>query len=231
MYQVMNPYKILVVDEDEDLCEILRFNLISEGYLVDVTYSAEVALLKNIWDYNLVLLDVALGAISGFKMAHIIRNDPKTVNTPIVFLSTRNSENDRLTGFSLGADDYITKPFSIPELLARIHAIISRINTNKMSTIKVISYEGLHLNLTNKQVILEGEDIWFTKKEFEILKLLIENRNRIFTREELLARIWHEESFVLNRTIDVNITRIRKKIGVYGKNVVTKLGLGYCFEG
>jgi len=227
----MNSYKILVVDEDEDLCEMLRFNLINVGYPVDICYSAEEALLKKIQDYSLVILDVALGVISGFKMAHIIRNDPKTANTPIVFLSARNSENDRLTGFSLGADDYITKPFSIPELMARINAIISRINTKKMSTIQVISYEGLNLNLTNKQVILEGEDVWFTKKEFEILKLFIENKNRIFTREELLTRIWHEESFVLNRTIDVNITRIRKKIGLYEKNIVTKLGLGYSFEG
>lgn len=227
----MVPYKILVVNEEEDLCEILRFNLVNEGYLVDIAYSAEEALQKDLQIYNLVLLDVALGLISGFKLAHIIRNEPKTINTPIVFLTARNSENDRLTGFSLGADDYITKPFSVRELLARIHAIISRINPIKMSTIKLISYEGLNLNLTNKQVILEGEDIWFTKKEFEILKLLIENRNRVFKREELLAHIWNEESFVLNRTIDVNITRIRKKIGVYGKNIVTKLGLGYCFEG
>ena len=227
----MNPYKILVVDKDEDLCEILRFNLSNEGYLVETSHSAEEALLKDIQNYNLLLLEVALGVISGFKLVHLIRNDPKTTNTPIVFLTARDSENDRLTGFSLGADDYITKPFSVRELLARIHAIISRINTKKLSTIKVISYEALHLNLTNKQVILEGVDIWFTKKEFEILKLLIENKNRAFTREELLARIWHEESFVLNRTIDVNITRIRKKIGVYGKNVVTKLGMGYCFEG
>ena len=227
----MNPYKILVVDADENMCDILRTNLINNGYQINISHSAEEALRNDIQNYNLVLLDVALGVISGFKLAHIIRNDPKTINTPIVFLTSRNSENDRLTGFSLGADDYITKPFSMLELLARIHAIISRINTRRMSTVKFISHEGLYLNLTNKQVVLEGEHIWFTKKEFEILKLFIENKNRIFTREELLTRIWHEESFVQIRTIDVNITRIRKKIGSYGKNLVTKLGSGYCFEG
>jgi len=227
----MNPYLVLVVDDDEDLCEILRFNLINEGYQVDIAYSAEEAMQKNLQDYHLIVLDVMLGDISGFNMAHTMRNDPKTMTTPIIFLTARDSENDRLTGFNLGADDYITKPFSVRELMARIHAVITRINIKKMSIMQMVSYDRLNMNLTNKQVILEGEEIRFTKKEFEILKLLIENKNRLFTREELLARVWNEEAFVLSRTVDVNITRIRKKIGCYDKNIVTKLGLGYCFEG
>ena len=227
----MNPYLVLVVDDDEDLCEILRFNLINEGYQVDIAYSAEEAMLKNLQDYHLIVLDVMLGDISGFNMAHTMRNDPKTMTTPIIFLTARDSENDRLTGFNLGADDYITKPFSVRELMARIHAVITRINIKRMSIMQIVSYDRLNMNLTNKQVILEGEEIRFTKKEFEILKLLIENKNRLFTREELLARVWNEEAFVLSRTVDVNITRIRKKIGCYDKNIVTKLGLGYCFEG
>jgi len=164
-------------------------------------------------------------------MAHIIRSNPLTASTPIIFLTTRNSENDRLTGFSLGADDYISKPYSFRELLARVNAVVNRINFKRTSSIRIISYERLNMNLTNKQVLIEGDEIKFTKKEFEILKLFIENKNRLFTREELLARVWSEEAFVLNRTIDVNITRIRKKIGSYDKNIVTKLGLGYCFEG
>jgi len=227
----MNPYLVLVVDDDEDLCEILRFNLINEGYQVDIAYSAEEAMQKNLQDYHLIVLDVMLGDISGFNMAHTMRNDPKTMTTPIIFLTARDSENDRLTGFNLGADDYITKPFSVRELMARIHAVITRINIKKMSIMQMVSYDRLNMNLTNKQVILEGEEIRFTKKEFEILKLLIENKNRLFTREELLARVWNEEAFVLSRTVDVNITRIRKKIGCYDKNIVTKLGRGYCFEG
>jgi len=227
----MNPYLVLVVDDDEDLCEILRFNLINDGYQVDIAYSAEEAMQKNLQDYHLIVLDVMLGDISGFNMAHTMRNDPKTMTTPIIFLTARDSENDRLTGFNLGADDYITKPFSVRELMARIHAVITRINIKKMSIMQMVSYDRLNMNLTNKQVILEGEEIRFTKKEFEILKLLIENKNRLFTREELLARVWNEEAFVLSRTVDVNITRIRKKIGCYDKNIVTKLGLGYCFEG
>jgi len=227
----MNPYHILIVDEEENLCEILRYNLINEGYLVDVAYSAEEALKKNIQNYNLLLLDVVLGKISGFKLAHILRSNPGTAAISMIFLTGRGSENDRLTGFNLGADDYITKPFSVLELLARIKAVVRRINSKKNPSIEVISYDRLNINLTNKQVILEGEEIRFTRKEFEILKLFIENKNRLFTREELLARIWNEEAFVLNRTIDVNITRIRKKIGPYDKNIVTKPGLGYCFEG
>jgi len=227
----MYQYSVLIVDNDEVLAEILRFNLTNEGYLVDVAFSAEEALMKNIQDYSLLIMEVILGEISGFKLVHMIRNNPKTAATPIIFLTTRKSENDRLTGFSLGADDYITKPFSIRELMARVNAIIKRINIKKMDEMRVISYDRLNLNLTNKQVTLEGNEIKFTKKEFEILKLFIENKNRLFKREELLSLVWPEEAFVLSRTIDVNITHIRKKIGPYKKNIVTKLGLGYYFEG
>jgi len=227
----VNPYHILVIDTEEDLCEILRFNLMNEGYIVDVAYSAEEALLKNLENYNLLLLDVTLGQISGFKMVHILRNRPEISNTSYIFLTARDNENDRLTGFTLGADDYIIKPFSMQELLARINAITRRINNNKSQLAKIISYDRLNMNLTKKQVYLGGDEITFTKKEFEILKLFIENKNRLFKREELLSLVWSEEAFVLNRTIDVNITRIRKKIGTYGKNIITKLGLGYYFEG
>ena len=227
----MNPYCILIVDNEEDQCENLRFKLMNEGFMVDVAYTAEEALLKNLQDYNVVLTEVMLNEISGFKLAHIIRSNPLTASTSIIFLTTRVSENDCLTGFSLGADDYITKPYYFRELLARLNAVVNRSNFKKESAIKMVSYDTLNMNLTNKQVCIEGEEIKFTKKEFEILKLFIENRNRLFTREELLARIWSEEAFVLSRTIDVNITRIRKKIGFYEKNIVTKLGLGYCFEG
>jgi len=225
----MSIYRILVVDDDEDLCEILRYNLENEGYRADVAYSAEEALNLDLADYNLLLLDVMLREISGFKMAHIIRGNPLITNIPIIFLTAKTSENDRLTGFSLGAEDYISKPFSVRELVARIHAIIRRIDANKPAK-KEIAYENLKMNLANKQVLLEEKEIQFTRKEFEILKLLLENKNRTFSRTEILSLIWSDEAFVLNRTIDVNITRIRKKIGLYEKHLVTKLGLGYCFE-
>lgn len=228
----MNPYRILVVDDEEDLCEILQFNLETEGYQVDVAYSAEEALKKQITDYNLLLLDVMMGETSGFKMARIIRENGKNAGIPIIFLTAKDSETDRLTGFNIGADDYISKPFSIREVLARVKAVIRRVDANKAEVIpaQVLSYENLEMSLENKKVLLEGVEIPFTKKEFEILRLFLENKNRVFSREEMLTRVWSDEVIVLDRTIDVNITRLRKKIGPYGKNIVTRLGYGYCFE-
>ena len=228
----MNPYKILVVDDEEDLCEILQFNLETEGYTVDVSYSAEEALKKDISKYNLLLLDVMMGEISGFKMARMLNENPKTASIPIIFLTAKDTENDRLTGFNIGADDYISKPFSIREVLARVKAVLRRVesNTNQVE-VKELSHENLVMSLNNKKVTLEGEEISFTKKEFEILKLFLENKNRVFTREEILSRVWSDEVVVLDRTIDVNITRLRKKIGEYGKQIITRLGYGYCFEG
>jgi len=228
----MNPYRILVVDDEEDLCEILQYNLETEGYTVDVAYSAEEALKKDISSYTLLLLDVMMGEISGFKMGRILNENPKTTNIPIIYLTAKDSETDRLTGFNIGADDYISKPFSIREVLARVKAVIRRFETNKTDSLPALqlSYEKLEMSLENKKVTLEGIEIPFTKKEFEILKLLLENKNRVFSRDEMLNRVWSDEVIVLDRTIDVNITRLRKKIGPYGKNIVTRLGYGYCFE-
>jgi two-component system, OmpR family, alkaline phosphatase synthesis response regulator PhoP len=228
----MNPYRILVVDDEEDLCEILQFNLETEGYLVDVAYSAEEALKKDISVYNLLLLDVMMGEISGFKMARTLRENPKTASIPIIFLTAKDSETDRLTGFNIGADDYISKPFSIREVLARVKAVIRRVDANKIEVAPalVLSYENLEMSLENKKVMLEGVEVPFTKKEFEILRLFLGNKNRVFSRDEMLSRVWSDEVIVLDRTIDVNITRLRKKIGPYGKNIVTRLGYGYCFE-
>jgi len=228
----MNPYRILVVDDEEDLCEILQFNLETEGYSVDVAYSAEEALTMKITDYNILLLDVMMGRISGFKMARIIRSSPETQNIPIIFLAAKDNENDRLTGFTIGADDYISKPFSIREVMARIKAVIRRVEASRKELIKekLLVYEKLEMSLENKKVKLDGEELSFTKKEFEILRFFLENRNRVYTREEVLSRIWPEDVYVLTRTVDVNITRLRKKIGHYEKNIVTRLGYGYCFE-
>lgn len=227
----MNPYRILVVDDEEDICEILQFNLETEGYVVDVAYSAEDALKLDIASYNLLLLDVMMGEISGFRMARILRDNPKTSKVPIIFLTAKDTENDRLTGFNIGADDYISKPFSIREVIARVKAVLRRaVVVTDESADKILEYDQLKVNLGNKKVTVDGEDIQFTKKEFEMLKLFLENTNRVFTREEILTRVWTDEVVVLDRTIDVNITRLRKKIGRYGKNIITRLGYGYCFE-
>lgn len=226
----MQRYKILVVDDEEDLCEILQFNLESEGYDVETAFSAEEALNKDLKEFNLLLLDVMMGNISGFKMASMLRKDPKTARIPIIFLTAKDTENDTLTGFTLGADDYITKPFSIKEVVARVSAVLRRVNESTEEGDIIVMYDGLELYVNEKKVKCDGEVVKLTKKEFEILRLFLENQGRVFSREEILSRVWKNESYVLDRTIDVNITRLRKKIGRYGGNIVTRLGYGYCFE-
>lgn len=227
----MNAARILVVDDEEDLCEILQFNLETEGYKVDVAYSAEDALKKDLTVYSLLLLDVMMGEISGFKMAKMVREKPETAKLPIIFLTARDTENDLLTGFNLGADDYIPKPFSIREVLVRVKAVVRRAgNSEKDAGDIPFEYNKLQLYVKSKKVLLDGKELSFTKKEFEILKLLLENKGRVFSREEILKHVWTDEVYVLDRTVDVNITRLRKKLGEYGKNIVTRLGYGYTFE-
>ena len=226
----MTNYRILVVDDEEDLCEILKFNLETEGYEVDTANSAEEALKKDLSVYNLLMLDVMMGEISGFKMANIIRKDYNKAKIPIIFLTAKDTENDRLTGFNLGADDYISKPFSIREVIARVKAVLRRTATDNNTNQETLSFDQLLVNIPQKKVTIKGEEITLTKKEFEILKLLLGNQGHVFSREEILSRVWSDEVYVLDRTIDVNITRLRKKIGEYGKNIVTRLGYGYCFE-
>ena len=227
----MNDYRILVVDDEEDLCEILKFNLENEGYEVDTANSAEEALKMDISSYNLLLLDVMMGEISGFKMANMLKKDKKTAHVPIIFITAKDTENDTVTGFNLGADDYISKPFSLREVIARVKAVLRR--TATVETEKApeqITYQTLTIDITKKKVSIDDEEVALTKKEFEILFLLLQNKGRVFSREDILARIWSDEVYVHDRTIDVNITRLRKKIGIYGKRIVTRLGYGYCFE-
>ncbi|MDD4515170.1 response regulator transcription factor [Massilibacteroides sp.] len=223
--------RILVVDDEEDLCEILKFNLETEGYEVDTALNAEEALKLKLTNYSLLLLDVMMGEISGFKLASLIRKDPATANTPIIFLTAKDTENDMLTGFSLGADDYISKPFSIRQVIARVKAVIRRTTDKAVETENnILEYESLTLDTKRIKATIDNKEIPLTKKEFEILRLLLENKGSVFSREEILSRIWKDEVYVLDRTVDVNITRLRKKIGPYGKNIVTRLGFGYCFE-
>lgn len=226
----MNDYRILVVDDEEDLCEILMFNLENEGYTVDTANSAEEALRLDLSQYDLLLLDVMMGEISGFKMASMLKRDKKTAKIPIIFITAKDTENDTVTGFNLGADDYISKPFSLREVSARVKAVLRRTKGDDDHAIEQITYKTLVIDLTKKQVSIDGEEQALTKKEFEILLLLLQNKGRVFSREDILSRIWTDEVYVLDRTIDVNITRLRKKIGAYGKCIVTRLGYGYCFE-
>lgn len=224
--------RILVVDDEQDLCEILKFNLEIEGYLVETANSAEEALEKDIASYNLLLLDVMMGGMSGFQLAKQLKNSEVTAHIPIIFLTARDTENDTVTGFNLGADDYISKPFSIREVMVRVRAVLrrtaSRLEGAEEPT--VISYQGLLLNLNKKSVSVDGEDVPFTKTEFELLRLLLEERGRVFSRQELIDRVWPKDVLVLDRTVDVNITRMRKKIGKFAKCIVTRLGFGYYFD-
>lgn len=227
----MNNYRILVVDDEEDLCEILKFNLENEGYWVDTANSAEEALKMDLSQYHLLLLDVMMGEISGFRMANMLKKNKATAQIPIIFVTAKDTENDTITGFNLGADDYISKPFSIREVIVRIKAVLRRTASSSPSkTEDLLEYKGLSLNVSQKKVCINGTEISLTKKEFEILLLFLQNKGRVFSREDILAKVWQDEVFVLNRTIDVNITRLRKKIGEYGKRIVTRLGYGYCFE-
>ena len=222
----MAEQRILVVDDEKDICDILQFNLESVGYIVDVTYSAEEALDMLTDVHNLIILDVMMGGMSGFKMAEHIRNVLKKP-IPIIFLTAKNTENDMLTGFSLGGDDYIAKPFSVKELTARVKAVLKRASLVKPSLETKWTYKDLVIDLNTNQVIINDEEISLTKKEFEILVLLAQASPNILTRTEILNSVWGENEFVLERTVDVHITRLRKKLGEYSSFIVNRSGFGY----
>lgn len=227
----MHTTRILVVDDEEDLCEILQFNLESEGYHVDVAYSAEEALEKDLVSYHLLMLDVMMAGISGFKLAGIIRKNERTSSVPIIFITAKDTENDLLTGFNIGADDYISKPFSIREVLVRVKAVLRRSNAKEHTTEDhLLTFDELTIDPNRKKVYLSEEPVELTKKELEMLLLLASHPGRVFSRDDILSSVWSDDVYVLDRTIDVNITRLRKKLGNFGKHIVTRLGYGYCFD-
>ena len=225
----MTKHRILVVDDEESICEILKFNLEVNGYDVDVAYSAEEAMKMHPEHYSLILLDIMMGEMSGFQMARILKEKPETARVPIIFCTAKDTENDTVAGLNIGADDYIAKPFSLSEVMARVRGVIRRTSQAEIET-ECLSYEDLHLYLQSKQCFIGNEEIQLTKKEFEILKLFLSLKGVIFYRSEILSRVWEGDVVVLDRTIDVNITRLRKKIGDYGKHIVTRNGYGYGFE-
>ena len=221
-------YKILVVDDEKDLCEILQFNLASEGFDIEVAYSAEEALSKSVDRFDLLLLDVMMGGMSGFKLADKIRKE-MGLAVPIIFLTARETENDLLTGFNVGADDYLSKPFSIKELVARIKAVLRRGKGVEVKP-KVITVNTMELDLNRKSVTINDEGILLTRKEFEILTMLVSHKGKYLSRQEILDRIWSDDVIVTERNVDVNIARLRKKIGEYGNYIKGRSGYGYCFE-
>lgn len=223
----MEKKRILVVDDERDLCDILLFNLRAEGYHAEAAYSAEDALeiLQN--PFDLLLLDIMMPGMSGFELAEKLKSDERTHNIPIIFLTAKDAEDDTLQGFSLGADDYVTKPFSVREVMARVKAVLHRgVNTAS----RQIAFEGLIVDATNKTVTIDGEPIALTRTEYELLLLLLSNKGKTFSRQQLLEMVWPKDVIVTERTVDVNITRLRKKLNHYATRLISRTGFGYSFE-
>ena len=227
--------RILIVDDEETLCEVLKLNLENEGYDVDVAFSAEQALGYNIKEYSLILLDIMMGEISGIKMAKMLKSDLSTADIPIIFCTARDSEDDMIMGLNLGAVDYIMKPYTVRNVIARVKSVLRRTASHKGTNISAekpdrLVVDGLCLDIEFKRCTVDGEEIKLTRKEFELLLYLIQHRGKICSREQILNRVWSDEVVVLDRTIDVNITRLRSKIGAYGSYIVTRSGFGYGFK-
>lgn len=222
-------YRILIVDDEEDLCEILQFNLEGEGFQTEVAHSAEEVLKKELHTFHLMLLDVMMGETSGFKLAQQLRKE-KGLSIPVIFITARTTEDDLLTGFNVGADDYITKPFSVKEVIVRVKAVLKRSSQVTLPGESSRSVDGLDLNLKKRKLKIRKKEVELTRKEFEILALLLRREGYFLSREEILERVWDDKTIVTRRTVDVHITRLRKKLGEYGKYIRNKPGYGYSFE-
>lgn len=248
--------KILVVDDEQDICEILQYNLETEGYEVDTAYSAEEALemmqfrqdgngryvldpTASAPEYGLILLDVMMGEMSGFQMARRLKDTQQTAGIPIIFITALDSEDNTVKGLNIGADDYMAKPLSLKEVKARVKAVLRRAESSKQNGSKgdegqnggsSVDYEGLHIDTDRKLVTVDGLEVALTKIELELLSFLVRKAGKVYSREELLKRCWPSDTYVLDRTVDVNITRLRKKIGRYGALIKTRIGYGYTFD-
>jgi len=233
----MEP-KILVVDDEREICEILKYNLELEGYNVDVAYSAEEAADLDIPSYSLIILDIMMSRLSGFDFAKRIKNNIRTEYIPIIFCSVLNGEDEHVMGLNIGADDYITKPFRIREVLARIRSVMRRaaMAQNRAHEISSGNFEpdlifkDLRIDQNTKQCFINGKQVSLTKTEYSLVSFFVTHPNSIYTRKELLMKIWDNAEGVSNRTIDTNITRLRKKLGDYGAYITTRLGYGYGFQ-
>lgn len=216
--------RILVVDDEEDICAILKFNLSKEGYEVLTANSAEEALTLDIASFNLLLLDVMMGGMSGFELTGKLKTYPKTAGVPVIFITARDTEDDAVEGLDLGADDYISKPFSIREVVSRVKAVLRR-----TAAIPDAS-TGIFIDDEKKVVTVDGAAVALTRIEYEIFRLLFTNKGKVFPREDILSKVWPDDVIVTDRTVDVNITRLRKKIGEYGNRIVSRHGFGYLYE-
>ena len=227
---------ILIIDDEESVCEIFKYNLEKEGYEADMAYSAEEALDKDLTTYHLLIVDIMMGGISGFDFAKRMRNVAETEHIPIIFCSALHEEDEKVMGLNIGADDYITKPFSIGEVLARVRAVLRRTNrelgdpTINHEYLADLVYQTLRLDMNEKIPSIDNVPLQLTRTEFDLLQFFLTHRNRIYSRAEIINNVWGEDIVVTDRTIDTNITRLRKKLGRYSNNIVTRQGFGYGFK-
>ncbi len=230
----MKTERILIVDDEETLCEVLKLNLENEGYEVDIAFSAEQALTYDLKTYSLILLDIMMGEISGIKMAKMLKTDVATAEIPIIFCTARDTEDDMIMGLNLGADDYIMKPYTVRNVIARVKSVLRRTSTHKNHEViekpKVLKIDGLVLDMEFMSCSIDGIEVKLNRKEFELLVYLISNRGKICSREQILNDVWTDDVIVVDRTIDVNITRLRSKIGKYSSYIITRSGYGYGFR-
>ena len=247
----MAKQRILIVDDEEDICMILSYSLQKAGYEVLIAHSAEEALellqspnsLIASSPIDLILLDIMMGEMSGLEMAERLKSENGKVKSenhipPIIFLTALSDEDTVLQGFKLGADDYISKPFRIAEVLARVAAVLRRSatpktavqNSSEVQNSSTIVFEGIVVNKADMSLKVDGEAVVMTRKEIELLCYLLTHRGQILSREHLLKNVWDSNGFVMERTVDVHITHLRRKLGQYGKRIVTKSGYGYMFS-
>lgn len=219
-------YKILVVDDEPDLCEILQFNLEAEGFEVITAHSAEEALPLISSKPHLLLLDVMMDRMSGFDLARLLRSQGNEV--PIIFLTALTSEGDELGGFEVGADDFITKPFSFPSVLARIKAVLKRHNAVERD--EVLRVGSMSMDQGASKLYVADTEVSLTKKEFLILQLLMQHPGQYFSREAIMAAVWDDDILVGDRSVDVHIARLRRKLGNEGSRIGSRTGFGYYIE-
>lgn len=224
---VTTPVKILVVDDEMAICELMKINLEVAGFSVDIANSAEEALRKPLIDYSLMVFDIMMGEMSGLELVSKVRSMPDVADVPIIVCTALGDEAPLVDGFTRGADDYIKKPFSMKEFVLRVKSLLRR---TKQSHPATVAYKTLSLDQMSKTCRIGDEEIALTKKEFDLLYLFLSNPNKIFSRDEILDSIWEKNIYVVDRTIDVNINRLRKKIGNYESNIITKQGYGYGFK-
>lgn len=239
-------FRILVIDDEEPLCDILKYNLEKEGYIVDCSYSAVEALERNLADYDLFIVDIMMERLSGYDFVQRLRSTIGVEQLPAIFCSALGDEDDKVTGLNIGGDDYITKPFVISEVLARVHAVLRRSQASlraranqqaaahaakpQVEYLPDVTFRGLRIDQNSKTCYVDEHEVPLTRTEYDLLNFFLSHRNRIYSRDEIIRNVWPDDVFVSQRAIDTNLTRLRKKLGSYGNHITTRQGFGYGFK-